>query len=121
MLFRSGRVLAITDGEFVVTGPMYTGVRMHLGRTAVLDTGRARIVVTSRPHEPFDLGVFTHAGIDPRQARYIMLKSRIHYRAGFKPIASHIVECAGEGVTNADLSVYDYRKLVRPIYPLDPM
>ena len=35
-----------------------------------------------------------------------MLKSRIHYRAGFKPIASHIVECAGEGVTNADLSVY---------------
>ena len=42
--------------------------------------------------------------------RYLMLKSRIHYRAGFKPIASHIVECAGEGVTNADLSVYPYRE-----------
>jgi len=116
-----GRVLAITDGEFVVTGPMYTGVRMHLGRTAVLDTGRVQIVVTERPHEPFDLGVFTHAGIDPRQKRYIMLKSRIHYRAGFKGIASRIVECAGEGVTNADLSVYPYRKLTRPIYPLDSM
>jgi len=116
-----GRVLAITDGEFVVTGPMYTGVRMHLGRTAVLDTGRVQIVVTERPHEPFDLGVFTHAGIDPRQKRYIMLKSRIHYRAGFKEIASRIVECAGEGVTNADLSVYPYRKLTRPIYPLDSM
>ena len=49
-----------------ITGPMYTGVRMYLGRTAVLDTGRAQIVVTERPHEPFDLGVFTHAGIDPR-------------------------------------------------------
>ncbi|MBK5105348.1 MAG: microcystin degradation protein MlrC, partial [Burkholderiales bacterium] len=44
---------------------------------------------------------------------------RIHYRAGFKPIAAHIVECAGAGVTNADLSVYSYRKLRRPIYPLD--
>jgi len=116
-----GRVLTITDGEFVVTGPMYTGVRMHLGRTAVLDTGRAQIVVTERPHEPFDLGVFTHAGIDPRKKRYVMLKSRIHYRAGFKPIASHIVECMGAGVTNADLSVYPYRKLTRPIFPLDPM
>jgi len=116
-----GRVLAITDGEFVVTGPMYTGVRMHLGRTAVLDTGQVQIVVTERPHEPFDLGVFTHAGIDPRKKRYIMLKSRIHYRAGFKGIASHIVECAGEGVTNADLSVYPYRNLTRPIYPLDSM
>jgi microcystin degradation protein MlrC len=116
-----GRVLAITDGEFVVTGPMYTGVRMHLGRTAVLDTGRAQIVVTERPHEPFDLGVFTHAGIDPRRKRYVMLKSRIHYRAGFKPIAAHIVECMGAGVTSADLAVYPYRKLTRPIFPLDPM
>lgn len=116
-----GRVQAITDGEFVITGPMYTGIRTFLGRTAILDTGRAQVVVTERPHEPFDLGVFTHAGIDPRQARYVMLKSRIHYRAGFKPIASHIVECAGEGVTNADLTVYPYRKLTRPIWPLDPM
>ncbi len=120
-----GRVVAITDGEFVVTGPMYTGVRMHMGRTAVLEVrqgrGHAQIVVTERPHEPFDVGVFTHAGIDPRNKRYVMLKSRIHYRAGFKGIASHIVECAGAGVTNADLSVYPYRKLTRPIFPLDSM
>ncbi len=120
-----GRVQAITDGEFVITGPMYTGIRTYLGRTAILEIQRgkasAQIVVTERAHEPFDLGVFTHAGIDPRQKRYVMLKSRIHYRAGFKPIASHIVECAGEGVTNADLSVYPYRKLTRPIFPLDSM
>ena len=120
-----GRVLAITDGEFVVTGPMYTGVRMHMGRTAVLEVrqggGHAQIVVTERAHEPFDVGVFTHAGIDPRTKRYVMLKSRIHYRAGFKGIASHIIECAGAGVTNADLSVYPYRKLTRPIFPLDSM
>ena len=116
-----GRVFAITDGEFTITGPMYTGVRTHLGRTAVLDTGRAQIVVTERAHEPMDLGVFTHCGIDPRRKKFVMLKSRIHYRAGFKPIASHIVECAGAGVTNADLSVYRYQKLRRPIWPLDPL
>ena len=76
---------------------------------------------TERAHEPMDLGVFTHCGIDPKRKRYIMLKSRIHYRAGFNPIAAHIVECAGAGVTNADLSVYRYRKLTRPIFPLDPI
>ncbi len=117
----AGRVRAITDGEFTITGPMYTGIRTFLGRTAVLDTGRALIVVTERAHEPMDLGVFTHCGIDPRRKRFVMLKSRIHYRAGFRSIASHVVECAGAGVTNADLSVYRYRKLRRPIYPLDPM
>jgi microcystin degradation protein MlrC len=116
-----GRVFAITDGEFTITGPMYTGIRTFLGRTAVLDTGKAWIVVTERSHEPMDLGVFTHCGIDPRRKKFVMLKSRIHYRAGFKPIASHIVECAGAGVTNADLSVYRYQKLRRPIWPLDPL
>jgi microcystin degradation protein MlrC len=117
----AGRVRNITDGEIVFTGPMYTGLKSHLGRTAVLDTGQAQIVVTERHHEPFDLVIFRHCGIEPTKKRYLMLKSRIHYRAGFKPIAAHIVECAGAGVTNADLSVYDYRKLVRPIYPLDPI
>jgi microcystin degradation protein MlrC len=116
-----GCVRAITDGEFIITGPMYTGIRTFLGRTAVLDTGRVQIVVTERAHEPMDLGVFTHCGIDPRRKKFVMLKSRIHYRAGFKPIAAHIVECAGAGVTNADLSVYRYEKLRRPIWPLDPI
>ena len=115
----SGRVRNITDGEIVFTGPMYTGLKSHLGRTAVLDTGRAQIVVTERHHEPFDLVIFRHCGIEPTKKQFIMLKSRIHYRAGFQPIAAHIVECAGAGVTNADLSVYRYRKLARPIYPLD--
>src|SRR6266853_1746208 len=123
----SGRVLAITDGEFTITGPMYTGIRTFLGRTAVLGVEnadrsarpRVEIAVTERGHEPMDIGIFTHCGIDPRQKRFIMLKSRIHYRAGFGPISSHVVECAGVGVTNADLSVYRYQKLKRPIYPLD--
>ena len=115
----AGRVRAITDGEIVFTGPMYTGVKSSLGRTAVLDTGRAQIVVTERHHEPFDLVIFRHCGIEPTARRFLMLKSRIHYRAGFKPIAAAIVECQGEGVTNADLSVYRYEKLKRPIYPLD--
>jgi microcystin degradation protein MlrC len=121
----SGKVGAITDGEFTITGPMYTGIRTFLGRTAVLEVDNAgakmQIVITERAHEPMDLGVFTHCGIDPARKRYIMLKSRIHYRAGFKPIAAHIVECAGAGVTNADLSVYRYRKITRPIFPLDPI
>jgi microcystin degradation protein MlrC len=109
----SGKVKTITDGEIVFRGPMYTGLKSHLGPTAVLEVsgtrGRTEIVVTSLHHEPFDLVIFRHCGIEPTKKRFIMLKSRIHYRAGFKPIARHIVECQGEGVTSADLSVYRYR------------
>ncbi|MFO1360944.1 MAG: M81 family metallopeptidase [Burkholderiales bacterium] len=115
----SGRVRTITDGEIVFGGPMYTGVKSHLGRSAVLATARAQIVVTERHHEPFDPVIFRHFGIEPTARRFLMLKSRIHYRAGFAPLAAAVVECQGEGVTNADLSVYRYAKLQRPIHPLD--
>jgi len=41
-LMVTGTVRAITDGEITITGPMYTGLKTHLGRTALLDTGQRR-------------------------------------------------------------------------------
>ena len=115
----TGRVTRITDGEFVVTGPMATGTRVRMGRTAVLDTGSVQIVVSERRAEPFDLGVFTHCGIDPRRKRYVLIKSRQHFRAGFEPIARHIVLCDGEGVTSSDLRLFTYKKRRHPLYPFE--
>ena len=45
----TGKVTRITDGEFVVTGPMATGTRVRMGRTAVLDTGAMQIVDLGAP------------------------------------------------------------------------
>jgi microcystin degradation protein MlrC len=116
----SGRVRAITDGEFTVTGPMATGSVIRMGRTAVLDTGRMQIVVSEQRCEPYDLGVFTHCGIDPTRKRYVLIKSRQHFRAGFEPIARHIVMCDGDGCTASDLALFDYKAIRRPLYPFDP-
>ncbi|MCY4591065.1 MAG: M81 family metallopeptidase [Alphaproteobacteria bacterium] len=114
-----GRVKTLTDGEWTVRGPMYTGVRVSMGHSAVLDTGRVEIVITSRHHEPWDTGVFTSVGIQPQHKRYLLLKSRIHYRAGFGPLGTHTITCDGEGVTTSDNRLLDFRKVRRPIFPLD--
>jgi microcystin degradation protein MlrC len=115
----TGKVTRITDGEFVVTGPMATGTRVRMGRSAVLDTGPMQIVVAEGRSEPFDLGVFTHCGIDPRRKKYVLIKSRQHFRAGFEPIARHIVLCDGDGVTSSDLRLFSYRKRRKPLYPFE--
>jgi microcystin degradation protein MlrC len=117
----SGKITRITDGEFVVTGPMATGTRIRMGKTAVLDTGAMQIVVSERRSEPFDLGVFTHCGIDPRRKRYVLIKSRQHFRAGFEPIARHIVLCDGDGCTSSDLRQVSYTKRRRPLYPFESL
>lgn len=116
----TGKVANITDGCYTVTGPMFTGMQLSLGRTVVFDTGSVLIVVSERPQEPFDLGIFTHAGIDPRKKRYVLIKSKQHFRASFEGIARHIVLVAGPGVGSANFELFPYQNLSRPIYPLDP-
>ncbi|MCZ6559172.1 MAG: MlrC C-terminal domain-containing protein, partial [SAR324 cluster bacterium] len=69
----------------------------------------------------FDLGAFTSVGIDPRRKKYLLLKSRIHYRAGFAPIARHTITCDGIGVTSSDNSLFTFEHVRRPIFPLDAM
>jgi microcystin degradation protein MlrC len=62
----------------------------------------------------------THAGIDPRNKQYVVVKSRQHFRAGFEPIARHIVLAAGPGVCSSDHESFPFTRLTRPIYPFDP-
>ena len=116
----TGRVKLLSSGEYTIRGPMYTGVTVGMGRTAVLDTGKVEIVVIERHHEPWDVGCLQSLGIEPAAKRFIMLKSRVHWRAGFWPVVRHVVECAGVGVTTSDYDQLDFRRVRRPIFPLDP-
>jgi len=116
-----GRLTRLVDGLYRNVGPMARGELMDMGPTAVLDTGGIEIVVTSRQIEPYDIAAFRAVGIDPAGKRYLMLKSRVHWRAGLGAIARAVVECAGSGVCTSDYSGLQFRHLRRPVYPLDAM
>jgi microcystin degradation protein MlrC len=115
----TGIVRALTDGEYIISGPTYMGQRAYMGRAAVLETPAARILVTERTHEPWDLGVFESVGIDPRGARFLILKSRMYCRPVFVPISGGLVECDSRGVTSSDYGLFSFENLKRPVYPLD--
>ncbi len=115
----TGTVKTLTNGEWNVNGPMYTGIKVNMGHTAVLDTGKVKIVIVSNHHEPWDIGVFTSVGIQPQNHKYILLKSRIHYRAGFGDLPKYTLTLDGEGVTTSDNNILNFKNIKRPIYPLD--
>ncbi len=100
---------------------MARGELADMGPSAVLDTGKVEIAVISRHVEPHDIAAFRALGIEPEKKRYLMLKSRVHWRAGLGPMAKAIVECAGEGVCTSDYSQLKFSRLRRPVYPLDPL
>jgi microcystin degradation protein MlrC len=118
-LIVTGTVKTISNGRYRNRGPMARGVAMDMGPTVVLDTGPVEIVLISRHVEPSDLNCLVSLGIDPLQKRYVMLKSRIHWRAGLGKLAKEVVECAGIGVCTSDYSQLQFKKVRRPIYPLD--
>lgn len=116
-----GVVGAITDGAFEITTEMGRGTMAAMGPSARLDLpGNVQLVVISRHTEPNDLGHFRSLGIEPTEKRYLVLKSRIHFRAGFGPIAKREIHCDGVGVTSSNNDLFRFEKVRRPIYPLDP-
>lgn len=115
----SGKIKTIFDGQYRNHGPMYKGVLNDTGTTVVLDTGNVEIVIISEHQEPFDLSCLHSAGIDPLKKRYVILKSRVHWRAGFGSLATDIIECDGLGVATSDYGKLQFKRVRRPIYPLD--
>jgi microcystin degradation protein MlrC len=117
----TGRVKLLCDGRFRNRGPMARGQLGDMGPTAVLDTGRVQIVVISNHVEPHDLATFTAVGLAPETLRFLMLKSRVHWRAGLRSLAHAVVECVGTGVCTSDYAQLAHRHVRRPIYPLDTL
>ncbi len=117
----SGRVKLVCDGRYRNRGPMSRGEINDMGPSAVLDTGKLQIVVISNHVEPHDLAAFTAVGIAPDRCKYLMLKSRIHWRAGLRSLAHAVVECAGSGVCSSDYALLGLHQVRRPIYPIDAL
>lgn len=117
----SGRVKLVCDGRYRNFGPMARGELNAMGPTVVLDSGGIQIVVISNHVEPHDLAAFTAVGIDPQRLQYLMLKSRVHWRAGLKALAHAVVECNGSGVCTSDYAALGLHKVRRPIYPIDAL
>ena len=115
-----GEVAQLIDGKFSIKGPMYTGVTVDLGPSALFLTGKnMRIVLVSRHHEPWDHGILDAFGLRADRCRFVLLKSRIHYRAGWAGQAAATVLLDGMGATTSELSLLSFNHLRRPVYPVD--
>jgi len=112
-------VKALTDGRFVQQSPMGRGRRVDLGPMARLVIGNVDVLVSSVRTQTLDPEVFLLHGIDVTRYRLVALKSTQHFRAGFETIAARIIQADTPGLTSSDLSIFDYHRLRRPIWPLD--
>jgi microcystin degradation protein MlrC len=114
------------DGRFTCTGPMFKGFRMNLGAMALLRSRAApgvRVVLASRKCQAADQEMFRHLGVEPRKSRIVALKSSVHFRADFEPIAKEVLVVKAPGPALADPAEFKWTKLrkgvrLRPLGPV---
>ncbi len=104
-------VLRLSDGRFTCTGPMFRGFRMDLGPMALLAKDGVRVVLASRKCQAADQEMFRHVGIEPPQERILALKSSVHFRADFEPIAKEVLVVVAPGPAKADPTMFPWRRL----------
>ena len=114
-----GTVRWVGEKEYQNKGPMMTGLTINMGLTAVFVVNNVEIILTENRIQPFDAEALRCLGIEPRERLLIGLKSAVHYRACYQEMAAKIFEVDTPGVTTPDLTKYPYRRVRRPMYPLD--
>jgi microcystin degradation protein MlrC len=116
----TGTVRTLSDGRFIHRGPMMHGLPGRLGATAVLDVNDVKVILITYRWQTLDPEMIRFVGIDPLMEKVLVVKSTIHYRAAFEPIAKEIIEVDAPGLSSSNLARFSYRRIRRPIFPLDP-
>jgi microcystin degradation protein MlrC len=117
----TGYVRLLSDGRWVARARGYnTGLTNCMGRAVVLEVGQVQILMAERSTMTVDPALFRSHGIDPVYCSIVAVKSPNGFRAAYEPIAKAIYMVDTPGVSTANLKTLPYRRVPRPIYPLDP-
>lgn len=107
----TGVVERLGDGKFTLSGPMGKGNPADLGPSALLRIGGVRVVIVSRKMQAHDQEMFRHIGVEPSEQKIVAVKSSVHFRAHFQPIAETVIVAAAPGPVVADPATLPFTAL----------
>jgi microcystin degradation protein MlrC len=112
-------VVALSDGKFTYDGPMFSGLDGHMGLSAHVREAGVHVLLVSEREQPFDTAFARTLGLDPRQMRYIGVKSTAHFRAGYESWAGSIHSASEPSVHNPLQDNLVYKNTGRRLYPFE--
>lgn len=119
------RVVRLGDGKFTGSGPFYGGAKFQIGPMALVtdeESGVSAVLACKRV-QAADQEMFRHVGVEPSDVPILALKSTVHFRADFQPIAETILVVQSPGAHITDPVEMPYRHLrkgirLRPMGPV---
>lgn len=97
----------------------FSGATVGIGDAASIRMGGVEAVLISTRAQGMGTDLFSNLGIEPRQRKILVVKSNQHFHASFSQIAAQIIYAEGDGPLPRDYKRLPWRKVQRPIWPLD--
>ena len=114
------RVRLMSDGRWTGYALGYnTGIETYMGRSVVLDAGKIRILVAERSAMTVEPELFRSHGIAPERMRIVVVKSPNGFRAAYQSLTQKMILVDTPEVSTPNLKAIPYRRVPRPLYPLD--
>jgi microcystin degradation protein MlrC len=112
-----GRIHFLSEGESDLDG--FGGTS---GRAALLKCGDTDVIVTEFPTRQTSPAHYRRFGVEPRYKRIIVVQSAHVFRhewEALEHVPRSIIEVDTPGITSPSARNFDYKRVRRPIYPLD--
>lgn len=107
-----GKVVHVSDGDFVLEGPFQGGEKTSMGTSAVLLVdGRISVLLTTRPAFSHDPGTFISQNIVLAEQDFLIVKSGYHFKLNFADKATPVL-MRSPGVGYYTKGFMDYKKSV---------
>ena len=115
----SATVVRKLEGGFVYEGGILADTPATMGPSVVLGIGSIQVLVTTYPTYDWAYEQYAAAGLDPRRARFVGVKNMMNFRFGYQDMMKGHFVLDLPGPTPADMRALPFKRVVRPIYPLD--
>jgi microcystin degradation protein MlrC len=114
-----GRIEGLSDGTLTYAGGILGGLTVTMGPSAVLTVGSIRLLVMSNATYDWGDDQYRALGLDPSAAKFVGVKNMMNFRFGYGDIMKGFFVLDLPGPTPPDMRQLPFRRLSRPIFPLD--
>lgn len=111
-----GRVASLSPGHHASIGERGG---CELGRTALIEVGPVRLVLLEQRSFAINHAVlYEHHGLDVAAARAVVVKTASNFQF-FAAWREGMIRVDSPGMTQSDLTAFDWKHIPRPMWPLD--
>ena len=115
----TAEILCITAGEITDDGKFSANPTMDAGVIVCLGIENLRLVLTEHAIWGPQPSLFRKVGIEPFEAKIVVVKSGIGYKVTYGSVAKGVVDADCPGPGSRNVAHFDFRQIPRPMFPLD--